>query len=55
MHTAAWNTYDARDDVSAGRFDIERLIRAIDSSADDDFELGEPWDGHADMLDDDPE
>jgi hypothetical protein len=55
MHTTAWNSYEAREDLHAGRFDFERLISALDSAADDDFELGEPWDGTYDTLDDDPE
>ena len=55
MGTATWNSYDAHDEVNARGFDIERLVRAVDNSADDDFALGEPWNGALDALDDDPE
>jgi hypothetical protein len=56
MHTN-WNHFEARDDLHAGRIDIDHLIHAIDSATDDDcdFELGEPWQGDPAALDDDPE
>lgn len=56
MHTSTWTSYEAGDEIGVGALDIERLISAIDSTADNDFELGEAWDGSADLLEeDDPE
>jgi hypothetical protein len=55
MHTTNWTSYEARDEIGVGALDIERLISAIERATHDDFELGEPWDGGADTLDDDPE
>jgi hypothetical protein len=55
MHTTTWTSYEARDEMGVGALDIERLISAIERAADDDFELGKPWGGAFDALDDDPE
>lgn len=55
MHTTNWTTFEARDEFGVGALDVERLISAIERAADDDFELGEPWNGERDALDDDPE
>lgn len=55
MHTSTWTSYEAGDEIGVGALDIERLISAIDRTADDDFELGEPWSGDLDTLDDDRE
>jgi hypothetical protein len=55
MHTTNWTSYEARDEIGVGALDIERLISIIDSASVDDFDLGEPWNGELNTLDDDPE
>jgi hypothetical protein len=55
MHTSTWTSYEAGDEIGVGALDIERLISAIDRTVDDDFELGEPWNGDPDTLDEDRE
>jgi hypothetical protein len=55
MHPGTWISYEARDEIDVGALDIERLISAIERSVDDDFELGEQWDGEREAVDGDPE
>ena len=58
MQAATWQRYVLMGERDAGAMDFEAALLAADSAeCDEDFELGEAWDGEdSDPLDDeDPE
>ena len=53
---AGWQRYDTSDNDGLGIEEMEAVINTVDAANwEEDFELGEPWDGESDPADDDPE
>ena len=57
MQTATWQRYVQMGERDESLVDFEAALAAADSTeCEDDFDLGEAWDGEDfDPLDDDPE
>lgn len=51
-----WRRYEALDNDGIDAQEIEAVIDTVDAANwEEDFDLGEPWDGEPDPADDDPE
>ena len=56
MEAANWQSYIAMDDRGAGAAELQAVLVAVgDAEFEEEFDLGEPWDGDFDPTDDDPE
>jgi hypothetical protein len=53
---AGWRRYEAPENDGIGAQEIEAVIDTVDTANwEEDFDLGEHWDGETDPADDDPE